>query len=113
MCSDGTGSNRWRRAAASCSTGRGRAAGPGWASPTGRRSMRSPRAARGPLARLTRAVNGARRQAWAAIEARHGALPGVLALDGDLVKAEPKTLRPVTGSCTLLPGWYAAAGAAA
>ena len=28
------------------------------------------------LARITRAVNAARRQAWAAIEARHGALPG-------------------------------------
>ena len=37
-------------------------------------------AAGGPraLTRITRAVNGARRQAWAAIEARHGALPGVL-----------------------------------
>ena len=40
-------------------------------------------AAGGPraLARLTRAVNGARRQAWAAIEARHGALPGVRIAD--------------------------------
>ena len=36
-------------------------------------------AAGGPqaLARITKAVNGARRQAWAAIGARHGALPGV------------------------------------
>ena len=33
------------------------------------------------LARVTRAVNGARRQAWAAIEARHGALPGVRIAD--------------------------------
>ena len=40
-------------------------------------------AAGGPqaLARITRAVNGARRQAWAAIEARHGALPGVRIAD--------------------------------
>ena len=43
--------------------------------------MRSPRAARGPLARIARVVNGARRQAWAAIEARHGALPGVRIAD--------------------------------
>ena len=35
----------------------------------------------------------------------------LLALDGDLAKAEPKTLRP--GSCTPQPGWYAAAGGAA
>ena len=36
-------------------------------------------AAGGPraLTRITSAVNSARRQAWAAIEARHGALPGV------------------------------------
>ena len=33
------------------------------------------------LARIARAVNGARRQAWAAIEARHGALPGVRIAD--------------------------------
>ena len=33
------------------------------------------------LARITRAANGARRQAWAAIEARHGALPGVRIAD--------------------------------
>ena len=40
-------------------------------------------AAGGPraLARITRAVNGARRQAWAAIEARHGGLPGVRIAD--------------------------------
>ena len=40
-------------------------------------------AAGGPraLARITQAVNGARRQAWAAIEARHGALPGVRIAD--------------------------------
>ena len=40
-------------------------------------------AAGGPraLTRITRAVNGARRQAWAAIEARHGALPGVRIAD--------------------------------
>ena len=40
-------------------------------------------AAGGPraLARITRAVNAARRQAWAAIEARHGALPGVRVAD--------------------------------
>jgi hypothetical protein len=40
-------------------------------------------AAGGPraLARITRAVNGARRQAWAAVEARHGALPGVRIAD--------------------------------
>ena len=40
-------------------------------------------AAGGPraLARITRAVNAARRQAWAAIEARHGALPGVRIAD--------------------------------
>ena len=40
-------------------------------------------AAGGPrsLARITGAVNGARRQAWAAIEARHGALPGVRIAD--------------------------------
>lgn len=40
-------------------------------------------AAGGPraLARITRAVNGARRQAWAAIEARHGALPGARIAD--------------------------------
>ena len=33
------------------------------------------------LARITRAVNAARRQAWAAIEARHGTLPGVRIAD--------------------------------
>ena len=33
------------------------------------------------LTRITRAVNSARRQAWAAIEARHGALPGVRIAD--------------------------------
>jgi hypothetical protein len=33
------------------------------------------------LTRITRAVNAARRQAWAAIEARHGALPGVRIAD--------------------------------
>lgn len=40
-------------------------------------------AAGGPwaLARITRAVNAARRQAWAAIEARYGALPGVRIAD--------------------------------
>ncbi len=40
-------------------------------------------AAGGPpaLARITRAVNGARRQAWAAFEARNGALPGVRIAD--------------------------------
>jgi Transposase DDE domain group 1 len=40
-------------------------------------------AAGGPraLARIPRAVNGARRQGWAAIEARHGALPGVRIAD--------------------------------
>ncbi len=40
-------------------------------------------AAGGPraLARITKAVNGARRQAWAGIEARHGALPGVRIAD--------------------------------
>jgi Transposase DDE domain group 1 len=40
-------------------------------------------AAGGPraLTRITRAVNGGRRQAWAAIEARHGALPGVRIAD--------------------------------
>ena len=37
------------------------------------------------LARITRAVNGARRQAWAAIGARHGALPGVRIADKVLV----------------------------
>ena len=40
-------------------------------------------AAGGPqaLTRITKAVNGARRQAWAAMEARHGALPGVRIAD--------------------------------
>lgn len=40
-------------------------------------------AAGGPRAqaRITKAVNAARRQAWAAIEARHGALPGVKIAD--------------------------------
>ena len=33
------------------------------------------------LARITRAVNAAQRQAWAGIEARHGALPGVRIAD--------------------------------
>jgi hypothetical protein len=33
------------------------------------------------LARITTAVNAARRRAWAAIEARHGALPGVRIAD--------------------------------
>jgi Transposase DDE domain group 1 len=33
------------------------------------------------LARITKAVNAARRQSWAAIEARHGALPGVRIAD--------------------------------
>ncbi len=33
------------------------------------------------LARITGAVNAARRQAWAGIEARHGALPGVWIAD--------------------------------
>jgi hypothetical protein len=37
----------------------------------------------------------------------------LVALDGDLAKAEPKALRPVTGSCTPRPGWYAAVGGAA
>jgi hypothetical protein len=32
-------------------------------------------------ARITKAVNAARRRAWAAIEARHGALPGVRVAD--------------------------------
>ena len=32
-------------------------------------------------ARITRAVNAARRQAWAGIEARHGAIPGVAVAD--------------------------------
>jgi hypothetical protein len=32
----------------------------------------------------------------------------LLALDGDLARAEPKTLRP--GSCTPPPGWSAADG---
>ena len=40
------------------------------------------------LARITRAVNAARRQAWAGIEARHGALPGMPIAD--------KTLEGVT-----------------
>jgi len=35
----------------------------------------------------------------------------LLALDGDLARAEPKTLRP--GCCTPPPGWSAAGGAAA
>ena len=41
-------------------------------------------AAGGPraLARITRAVDGARRQAWAAIEGRRGGLPGVRIADG-------------------------------
>jgi hypothetical protein len=34
-----------------------------------------------PLARTTGAVNAARRVAWAQIEARHGALPGVAIAD--------------------------------
>ena len=40
-------------------------------------------AAGGPRAqaRITAAVNAARRRAWAAIEARHGALPGVRVAD--------------------------------
>ena len=32
-------------------------------------------------ARITRAINAARRRAWAAIETRHGALPGVRVAD--------------------------------
>jgi hypothetical protein len=44
------------------------------------------------LPRITRAVNGARRQAWAAIEGRHGALPGVRIAD--------KVLQGVTTSWT-------------
>ena len=35
----------------------------------------------GALARITAAVNASRRRAWAAIEARHGALPGVRIAD--------------------------------
>jgi hypothetical protein len=35
----------------------------------------------------------------------------LLALDGDLARAEPKTLRP--GCCTPPPGWFTEAGAAA
>jgi hypothetical protein len=40
-------------------------------------------AAGGPRAqaRITRAVNAARRSAWAAIEARHGAIPGIAIAD--------------------------------
>jgi len=40
-------------------------------------------AAGGPRAqaRITRALNGARRQAWAGIEARHGAIPGIAVAD--------------------------------
>jgi hypothetical protein len=37
----------------------------------------------------------------------------LLALDGELAKAEPKTLRPVTGYCPPRPDWSAAGGAAA
>jgi hypothetical protein len=35
----------------------------------------------------------------------------LLALDGELARAEPKTLRP--GCCTPRPAWSAAGGAAA
>lgn len=31
--------------------------------------------------RITKSVNAARRQAWAGIEARHGAIPGVTVAD--------------------------------
>jgi hypothetical protein len=41
------------------------------------------------LARCSAAVNAARRQAWAGIEARHGAIPGIAVAD--------KTLDGVTG----------------
>jgi Transposase DDE domain group 1 len=41
------------------------------------------------LARITAAVNAARRQAWAGIEARHGGIPGIAVAD--------KTLDGVTG----------------
>ena len=41
------------------------------------------------LARITAAVNAARRQAWAGIEARHGTIPGIAVAD--------KTLEGVTG----------------
>jgi hypothetical protein len=34
----------------------------------------------------------------------------LLALDGDLAKAEPKTPRPGAGCCTPPPAWSAAAG---
>ena len=39
--------------------------------------------ARGPAgeARITRAVNAARRSAWAGIVARHGAIPGIRVAD--------------------------------
>ena len=47
----------------------------------GGRWMRSPRRGSRPLARITAAVNAARRRAWAAIEARHGALPGIRVAD--------------------------------
>jgi hypothetical protein len=41
------------------------------------------------LARITATVNAARREAWAGIEARHGAIPGIALAD--------KTLEGVTG----------------
>jgi hypothetical protein len=41
------------------------------------------------LSRVTAAVNAARRRAWAGIEARHGAIPGIVMAD--------KTLEGVTG----------------
>ena len=41
------------------------------------------------LARITAAVNAARRQVWAGIEARHGTIPGIAVAD--------KTLEGVTG----------------
>ena len=63
-------------------------------------------AAGGPraLARITKAVNSARRQAWAAGEARHSALPGVPIADkgpaeGDLHPAG-RHRHPGTFTCT-------------
>ena len=58
------------------------AAGPVASVPTVWRTL-SEIAAGGPRvqARITRAVNAARRQAWAGIEARHGVIPGVTVAD--------------------------------
>ena len=71
----------------------------------------------GSLGRITAAVNAARRAAWAGIEARHGAIPGVriadrvlagvtcIRLDATVTPAHwtRKSLRPISRASAIIP----------